>query len=86
MGFPIVFPINKANPMAVSLVFPKKHVGFSQLYPSSSIFQGVPSPWFPIPRSMAFFSYDNSNFLQDEAVILENTILCSQEIPSGYLT
>ena len=46
MGFPIVFPINKANPMAVSLVFPKKHVGFSQLYPSSSIFQGVPSPWF----------------------------------------
>ena len=41
---------------------------------------------FPISRSMAFFPYDNSNFLQDEAVILENTILCSQEIPSGYLT
>ena len=73
--------------MAFSLVFPKKHVGFSQFYQSCSIFQGVPSPWFSnFQVHFAFFPYDNSNFLQDEAVILENTILCSQEIPSGYLT
>lgn len=64
MGFPIGFPYKKGKSHGFfSLVFPKKHVGFSQFYPSSinfpkcsksMVFQ-FPSPWHFFPMTILTF-------------------------------
>ena len=80
------FPCKQGKSHGCFPSFPEKTCWFfpipSKFYQFSKVFQ---VHGFPIPKSMAFFPYDKSNFLQDEAVILEHTILCSQEIPPGEL-